>query len=199
MHAFLIVGNNPRDHIKSRIAAWNISPWDIHRATGTGIADIRTFCRDLSLVPRGKQQVGIIEHMELLTPEAQNALLKTLEEPPANTYIIGTTHMPEALLPTVRSRMSVVTLPDTAGKSDTAILQTLLSESPGKRLSTLEPFLATRDDAKQFIASLLIAAHEELLKHPSSRLTKLIRQLLAAESQLLVNVNQKLVVDNAVL
>jgi hypothetical protein len=199
MHAFLIVGNNPEKEISSRIAMWKISPWDIHRPAGAGIADIRALCRDLSLCPRGTDHVGIIEHMELLTPEAQNALLKTLEEPPPHTYMIGTTHMPEALLPTVRSRMSVITVKDTGRVSDTEILQKLLRESPGKQLSTLEPFLTTRDDAKNLVASLLDAAHEELVSHPSPRLTKLIRNLITAQSQLSVNVNPRLVVDNAVL
>ena len=107
--------------------------------------------------------------------------------------------MPEALLPTVRSRMSVIKLTDATQKSDTSILLKLLRESPGKQLATLEPFLATRDDAKNFVSSLLDAAHEELLTHPSLQLTKLIRNLLTAQSQLSVNVNPRLVLDNAVL
>ncbi len=199
MHAFLLVGNNPQEELESRVAAWKISPWDIHRPGGAGIADIRALCRDLSLAPRGYEHVGIIEHMELLTPEAQNALLKTLEEPPPHTYIIGTTHMPEALLPTVRSRMTIITVKNTIKKSDATSLLKLLQESAGQRLSTLEPFVATRDDAKIFVTALLDATHEELLTHPSPRLTKLIRNLLAAQSQLAVNVNPRLVVDNAVL
>ncbi|MCX6793505.1 MAG: hypothetical protein NTY06_00165 [Candidatus Gottesmanbacteria bacterium] len=203
MHAFLIVGNNPEKEISSRIAMWKISAWDIIRIPeeGTvGIEMIRDFERELALTPRNSpSKVGVLTDMDRATPEAQNALLKTLEEPPPNTYIIGTTHTPEALLPTIRSRMSVVRLTDVAQTFDTAILLKLLRESPGKRLSTLEPFIATRDDAKKFITSLLGAAREELLKHPTRQLSTLILNLLTAESQLSVNVNPRLVVDNAVL
>jgi DNA polymerase III delta prime subunit len=203
MHAFLIVGNNPQEELTSRIAEWKISSWDtiLIAEEGTiGIEMIRDFERELSLTTRNSPaKAGIITDIDRATPEAQNALLKTLEEPPPHTYIIATTKIPEALLPTVRSRMSVVRLTDTDRKSDTSILLKLLRESPGQRLSTIEPFVATRDDAKNFVTALLESAQEELLKHPSHQLTALIRNLFAAQSQLSVNVNQRLVLDNAVL
>lgn len=206
MHAFLLVGNNRQEQtreIAKRLIAWKISQWDTIQIpdVGTvGIEIIRNFERELSLTPRNSPaKVGVLPDMDRLTPEAQNALLKTLEEPPPHTYIIGTTNNPETLLPTVRSRMSVVRLTDIARKSDTSILLKLLRESPGQRITTIDPFVATRDDAKQFVTSLLGAAREEFLKHPTRELTALIRNLLTAQSQLSVNVNPKLVVDNAIL
>lgn len=206
MHAFLIVGNNRQEQtleIAKRLIAWKVSQWDTIRIPeeGTvGIEMIRDFERELSLTARNSPaKVGILADIDRLTSEAQNALLKTLEEPPPNTYIIGTTSIPEALLPTISSRMSVVKLTDVVQTFDTTVLLKLLRESPGKRLSTLEPYTTTRDDAKRFVTSLLGAAREELLKHPSPTLTALIRNLLTAQSQLSVNVNPKLVVDNAIL
>ena len=52
----------------------------------------------------GHGKVFIIDEAELLGPEAQNALLKTLEEPPANTYIILISSQPQRLFATIRSR-----------------------------------------------------------------------------------------------
>jgi len=206
MHAFLLVGNNHAEQIREiekKLSAWKISQWDTIRLPeeGTvGIEMIRDFERELALTPRNSPaKAGVLTDMDRATPEAQNALLKTLEEPPPHTYIIGTTRIPEALLPTIRSRMSVVRLTQVAQTFDTSILVKLLRESPGKRITSLEQFVATRDDAKKFVTSLLGAAREELLKHPTRELSALIRNLLTAESQLSVNVNQKLVVDNAVL
>ena len=49
-------------------------------------------------------KVFILDEAELLGPEAQNALLKTLEEPPARTYIILVTCQPQRLFATIRSR-----------------------------------------------------------------------------------------------
>ncbi|HVX48268.1 MAG TPA: hypothetical protein VHA05_02855 [Candidatus Saccharimonadales bacterium] len=57
-------------------------------------------------VPSAKpyNRAAIIEDAHLMTVEAQNALLKTLEEPPEGTLIIMTVSHEPALLPTVRSR-----------------------------------------------------------------------------------------------
>ena len=52
----------------------------------------------------GHGKVFIIDEAELLGPEAQNALLKTLEEPPSNTYIILISSQPQRLYATIRSR-----------------------------------------------------------------------------------------------
>lgn len=206
MHAFLIIGGDKETiekELVSRAATWKISAWDTIRIPKEGtirIDMIRDFERELALIPRNSPaKVGVLTDIDRATPEAQNALLKTLEEPPPHTYIIATTSIPEALLPTVRSRMSVVKLADLVQTCDSSVLLELLRESPGKRLSILEPYTATRDDAKKFVISLLGASREELLKHPTPQLTALIRNLLTAESQLSVNVNPRLVLDNAVL
>ena len=52
----------------------------------------------------GNGKVFIIDEAELLDETAQNSILKTLEEPPAQTYIILVTSQPQRLLPTIRSR-----------------------------------------------------------------------------------------------
>jgi DNA polymerase-3 subunit delta' len=52
----------------------------------------------------GHNKVFIIDEAELLDPYGQNALLKTLEEPPPGTYIFLATTQEERLLPTIRSR-----------------------------------------------------------------------------------------------
>lgn len=55
-------------------------------------------------VPGDARRVVIIESAERLTAEAQNALLKTLEEPPRGTTLLLTASNEQALLPTIRSR-----------------------------------------------------------------------------------------------
>lgn len=52
----------------------------------------------------GKRRVVLVRDADTLEPQAQNALLKSLEEPPPATVFIMTTAVPGALLPTVRSR-----------------------------------------------------------------------------------------------
>tara|TARA_B100000941_G_C28474128_1_gene538147 strand:- start:26 stop:1165 length:1140 start_codon:yes stop_codon:yes gene_type:complete len=60
-------------------------------------------------------KVFIIDEAHLLAPVGQNTLLKTLEEPPPNTYFILVTHQLDQLLITIRSRcqaVSFASLPD---------------------------------------------------------------------------------------
>lgn len=58
------------------------------------------------------RKVGIIHDADRMNAEAQNALLKTLEEPPPATMLILTTGNPSALLPTTRSRCQMLRLPE---------------------------------------------------------------------------------------
>lgn len=53
-------------------------------------------------------KVGIIDDAHLMKKDAQNALLKTLEEPKGDTLLILITSYPEILLPTIRSRLQQV-------------------------------------------------------------------------------------------
>jgi DNA polymerase III subunit delta' len=52
----------------------------------------------------GRRRVVIVDEADALVPQAQNALLKTLEEPPAGSVFVLVTARPDSLLPTVRSR-----------------------------------------------------------------------------------------------
>ena len=58
------------------------------------------------------RKFGLIHEADRMNVEAQNALLKTLEEPPPETTMILTTANPSALLPTTRSRCQILPLPD---------------------------------------------------------------------------------------
>ena len=56
----------------------------------------------------GGKRVIVIENAERMTPQAQNCLLKTLEEASAGTYFLLTADAEAALLPTIRSRCRVI-------------------------------------------------------------------------------------------
>ena len=58
------------------------------------------------------RKFGLIADADRMSSEAQNALLKTLEEPPPETTLILCTANPSSLLPTTRSRCQLLTLPD---------------------------------------------------------------------------------------
>lgn len=58
----------------------------------------------------GTQRIALIEQADLLTTEAQNSLLKLLEEPPAGTVLMLTAANQQALLATIRSRAQNIQL-----------------------------------------------------------------------------------------
>jgi DNA polymerase III delta' subunit len=89
---------------------------DVHRLAPTGAGSVipiggreergvRDLVRDLALLPvEGGARVAIVTSADRMTEDAQSALLKTLEEPPAGTVLILTAADEERLLPTIRSR-----------------------------------------------------------------------------------------------
>jgi DNA polymerase-3 subunit delta' len=63
----------------------------------------------------GRRRFVVIDPADAMNAQAQNALLKTLEEPPADTTLVLVASSPDALLPTIRSRCARVSfgpLPD---------------------------------------------------------------------------------------
>ena len=70
-----------------------------------GIDKIRAVTKDIGLRPyEGRKKVYILDSADSMTQEAQNALLKTLEEPPSDSVLILIAENINALFPTVRSR-----------------------------------------------------------------------------------------------
>ncbi len=66
-------------------------------------------------------KIGIIQDCDAMNENAQNAFLKTLEEPPEKCLFILTTGRPGALLPTIRSRCQSLTLTDNQCKYDLSL------------------------------------------------------------------------------
>ena len=74
-------------------------------ATGYLVEQVRELIEDVSLAPvRGQAKVYIVTNAGLLRKEAANALLKTIEEPPAGVYFILLGRTVDAILPTIVSR-----------------------------------------------------------------------------------------------
>jgi len=78
---------------------------EIDGASNRGIEDIRVLRENVKLsAANSRYKIYIIDEVHMLTQEAFNALLKTLEEPPAHVkFIFATTH-PHKIIPTILSR-----------------------------------------------------------------------------------------------
>ena len=84
----------------------NMDLIEIDAASNRGIEDIRSLRDKIKLSPTtGKKKVYIIDEVHMLTPEAFNALLKTLEEPPAHALFVLATTEASKLPQTILSRV----------------------------------------------------------------------------------------------
>jgi hypothetical protein len=83
----------------------------------------------------------VIDYAERMGVQAQNAFLKLLEEPGANTHFIILTHTVSKLLPTVRSRLQVVAINPITLQQSEALLDELRMTDATKRSQLL--FIAT--------------------------------------------------------
>lgn len=107
---------------------------------------------------RGGWRVALIHPAEFMNPAAANALLKTLEEPPAGVLLLLVSHQPGRLLPTVisRCRKVAVPLPTTEdaqvwlraqGLDDPEVLLAEAGGAPLAALAYAEPERAARREA----------------------------------------------------
>jgi len=78
---------------------------EIDGASNRGIEEIRTLRENVNLRPsKARYKIYVIDEVHMLTTEAFNALLKTLEEPPEYVKFIFATTAPEKIPPTIISR-----------------------------------------------------------------------------------------------
>lgn len=135
-----------------------------------GIEAVRELEHFLSLKVPGTQAIKriiIINDGHLLTIEAQNALLKTLEEPPIDTVIILTTVSLQILLPTIQSRLQTITVTKpTRDQLITSLIQ------QGISTNKIDSVYAIAGGLPGLTSALLADADHPLL--PAVRLARLL-------------------------
>ncbi|MBU1326720.1 hypothetical protein KKB64_01470 [Patescibacteria group bacterium] len=227
MHAFLITGATKTgrlEEIDRLCTELTISRHDrifIEPETSSiGIAQVRTLERRLVLKPYlSSSTAAIIHDAHSLTIEAQQALLKTLEEPPTHSLIFLETDNTSSLLPTIISRCQLKHLAVHARYSQKEIdsclniLKQLSALSIGNRARLIENIASSRDNAKQWADLALYTMHRIMLSehrvHQSFfrafqdsgafKTAPLVRSLIIAQQQLAANVYPMLVLDSVFL
>jgi len=96
---------NACDSCRAIAAGQDVDVVEIDAASNRGIDEIRQLRQNVAVRPaRGRFKIYIIDEVHMLTREAFNALLKTLEEPPAHVKFVLCTTEPEKLPITILSR-----------------------------------------------------------------------------------------------
>ncbi len=118
---------------------------------------VNEFLRQMTLtVPAGMLKVGLISEADCMNSEAQNAFLKTLEEPSDHTMMLLTTTNPLRLLPTIHSRCQRIKL-----LKNRIDFNTLVSPDFLQLLATIHRGAGSR---AAFSASAALADHFATLK-----------------------------------
>ena len=148
-----------------------------------GISAVRSLEKFLQRKPyQAPIKTAIITQAEKLTLPAQQALLKTLEEPPAHSQIILLCPSEEQLLPTIVSRCLVKHLAET-------------ELVPGRIEPPAVEAAAGAETARKFITNQLRYLQYELRRHPETANVRLIKALNLALTALKFNVNPKLTLE----
>ncbi|MFO8056452.1 MAG: DNA polymerase III subunit delta' [bacterium] len=112
----------------------------------------------------GGYKAGIIPDCEMMTEKAQNAFLKTLEEPPADTVLILTTTNLSKVVPTIQSRCQIVRL----GPLPTSLIKELVEKQRGLSPEDAELVAClAQGNARRALdmdLSLVVDSRKELLK-----------------------------------
>lgn len=210
MHSFIITNGTleSRGEFIQNLAATQTEL--IHlvaEKTTLTIKQVQDLGGPLSISPRLPRIVWI-EEAGLLTVPAQNALLKMLEEPPADTTFYLTCQSAMSLLPTIRSRCATITLinhrPPASRQGGSTIdhlpsLKTIMSLSPGDRLAAIVK--RDRSESILWITQIESALSAKLADKSVSdsgikTLAKIAKLALQAHTELLANCSVGLVTQN---
>lgn len=166
-----------------------------------GIEVAKKIIDHLSLKPyQGGGQSVVILEADSLTPEAQNALLKTLEEPPESSVILLGASMEDSFLPTVLSRCQVVSntaqvTSDKLEEKDKEIIVKLINSPIEERFKYLEKL----EDKQKLLDDLTIYFRDQLsITHKPSTIS-FLEDLIQAHRWSKQNVNLRAVLEYILL
>lgn len=167
MQAFVLVGDLKKcaSHIQSFCEKNTIPSYYVHEFESLKISDARNLSHLLSQkLPVSQKQVISIKNPTL---EAQNAILKLVEEVPESTFIFFQVVVKENLLPTIISRTQVLDFSENNQyKADETIKKELWGVFENAYLADVFLFCDTYMIEKDSIDSVIAAARELLLEHP---------------------------------
>ncbi len=151
-----------------------------------------TLRSEQSMQSMGAKKFFIISFTTMMH-EAQNALLKTLEEPTAGTHFFFITRTEQSLLPTVRSRMQVVRNRAQKGSdaAKNADAKKFLSASLPVRMKTIEQFTKVKADEKgeaKESARVFLESLEHVLQshlHTNASIASLLESVITAKRYLM--------------
>ena len=155
---------------------------------GIKIEQARDVLQFIALQKLGAARVVIVDQAHLMNPQAANALLKSLEEPPPGTYFILVTPNPAAVLPTIRSRSQLVRFRPLSRENLKSVLKRLdiksddwLLDGAQGSLEVAQRLTESREDYQELEEVTASYLGRALVQFPGEEISKL-RDLLKDKS-----------------
>ncbi|HCS78721.1 TPA: hypothetical protein DIV55_03170 [Patescibacteria group bacterium] len=199
-------------YIRNLLDKYGVAAVDQIVPEGTiGIAEVRLLLKEMSRKPFVSLFKATVVEIENVSMEAQQAMLKTLEEPAAaNLFFLSAPHV-HLLLPTIVSRCTVVDLPVTENELPPQDLEKLtsfwrqfLTLKLGERFLLLGTIVNTKDEALNWLTIQICFLAQELRNsytmtgsplQTGIQLATLLTLLLEARERLMRNGALKLALD----
>lgn len=180
---------------------------DIEGKNSIGIEEVKKFQTQMRYKPfQETKQVGIIFNSEKLTPQAQNALLKTLEEASKYSVFILCVDNERNLLATVRSRGKIIYSKSTRQKKEISNDQDFLNLDIIEQFVVIEEYATDKNSSLDLIANLEDQLLEKLefdIKNgniESSKKEKTRLEVLQrSREKIVANCNRRLVLESMIL
>lgn len=170
--------------------------------TSFGIDEVRNLQEQLSYSrPETEEWWYLIQNGDEISLPAQHALLKMLEEPPAQTHLCIITTKPELLLPTILSRCVTIKLGKTENPTQEETLQNeelfqKVEQASISDLIDLAGQFKEKSDAYQFLIGLQKQYYGQLKQQPDNpQLVNRLQSIQNALNLLQTNVNIRILIE----
>ncbi len=159
-----------------------------------GIEEVRPISNFLKIKPLGRIKIVVIKEANLLTTEAQNSLLKILEEPPEYAQIFLEGNSIESFLPTILSRCAKIKL---KGEEKTIVESDFLKMTLAERFDYMETLSKQdKEEILDYLTNILKTLKNSENKMGSENLNLLISTI---ENLSKFNLNTRLALENLVI
>ena len=166
----------------------------IDQDSGWGIDQIRKISNFFSQKPFCHQsKIIIILEAQNLNIKSQNALLKILEEPGKDNYIILTVNKIKSILPTITSRCQTIKI--VGARHTQSSSQIIITGNLIKDLTLSEKLGKNKEDILPLLENQLYFYQQQLIKNPNQKNTYLVEKIIKATQMINANVDPRNALD----
>ena len=169
--------------------------FSINQETGWTIELIRSLKNFISQKPFNHQnKIIIISEAHNLNTESQNALLKTLEEPGEDNYLILTTNQPSKLLNTIISRCHLIKLINT-DKTISSQKKIKITDNFVKDTFVIDNIYKDKEQILPLLQEQLYLFQKDIVNQPSTQKSNIIKKIIKSINMIEANVDPRSALD----